>query len=210
MLLLFILLAADPQTQWKDDPNWVRPVLVGSASDSGHFHVDDRKLRAMFPGFNFSQDHVGAINDHLDRGDSRAALVASIEPLVVSCYSDELDAVILVEFPAKLAQQYELKAGDKLIASWTYPRRSEFASDIEPGESYLGRQKNGIPYVADFFSDSQEKIARRKAGVSDAEWKRTRELTGPALRRAAGKYRSAFPLETHLPPDGLTRSPFRE
>lgn len=191
---------AEPPAK-KSDPQWVRPRLVGTASDSGGFSLDESKLRALFPDFEWTADQLAYIDDHLKRGDSRAAIVASVKPLVVSAYSDELDAVILVEFSEDLVKQYALKVGDELIATWTYPKAPRAPSDIVQGERNLVRYNNGAPIVADFFSNSVEQIKNRKATVSKAEWARVRMLTPSALKRANGKYRTSFPLYVGHPPE---------
>lgn len=176
---------------------------MGTASDSGGFRLDEQKLRALFPKFKWTADQIAYLDEHLVRGDSRAAIVASIKPLVVSAYSDELDAVILVRFTDALVSQNSLAVGDQLIASWVYPSLRQPPSDVVQGQNNLGRHNNGEPIVADFFSNSVEKIKQRKLGVSKSEWKRVRTLTPAALKRANGQYRSYFPLATRWPPEIL-------
>ncbi|HEY1598136.1 MAG TPA: hypothetical protein VGG64_00940 [Pirellulales bacterium] len=190
----------------KTDSAWVRPRLVGTASDSGGFSLDKSKLRALFPEFEWTADQLAYLDEHLKLGDSRAAIVASVKPLVVSAYSDELDAVILVQFPDELVSQYALDVGDQLIASWTYPRSAQPPADIVQGDRNLKRHNNGAPLIADFFSDSVDKIKKRKQGVSQAEWQRVRKLTRVALIWADGKYRSSFPLNAGRPPQFLDES----
>ncbi len=185
-----------------NSPRWVRPRLVGWASDSGHFLLDESKLEALFPSFHWTAEHLAYLSEHLDRGDSRAAIVASLKPLVVSAYSDELDAVILVQFPDDLVEQYSLSLGDQLIASWVYPSLRQPPRDIVQGPSRLAHQyNNGAPIIADFFSNSAKEIKQRKISVSNFEWERVRALTPAAVERAGGRYRSAFPLDTRLPPE---------
>jgi hypothetical protein len=187
-------------------PGWVRPRLVGAASDSGRFSLDEQKLRALFPDFEWTADQLAYLDEHLQLGDSRAAIVASVDPLVVSAYSDELDGVILVNFPDHLVKHYSLAVGDLLIASWVYPRSPQAPRDIVQGDHNLGRYNNGAPIVADFFSNSQDKIKKRKEGVSSAEWDRVLALTPLALKRADGKYRTCFPLYAGVPPERLEAS----
>jgi hypothetical protein len=197
---------AEPPTI-KSAPGWRRPQLVGTASDSGGFSLDEEKLRALFPDFEWTADQLGYLNEHLTRGDSRAAIVASVEPLVVSAYSDELDAVILVKFPDQLVKQYSLAVGDLLIASWTYPRFRPDPRDIVQGGHNLGRHNNGVPIVADFFSNSLDKIKQRKEGVAREEWDRVLALTPVALKRAEGKYRTSFPLYVGIPAEYVDEPP---
>jgi len=108
-------LAAEPLSK-KNIPEWVRPQLVGAASDAGKFSLDEQKLRALFPDFEWTADQLAYLDDVLRLGDSRAAVVASVDPLVVSAYRDELDAVILVRFPDPLVKQYSLAEADLLMA----------------------------------------------------------------------------------------------
>jgi hypothetical protein len=194
--------AAEPPAK-KSDPGFVRPRIVGAASDSGGFSLDESKLHALFPEFEWTADQLAYLDEHLKLGDSRAAIVASVKPLVVSAYSDELDGVILIKFPDDLVTQYSLNAGDELIASWVYPRSLQAPRDVEQGDRNSGRYSNGAPIVADFFSNSVDKIKKRKSGVSKEEWERVRQLTPPAFKQADGKYRSSFPLDARLPPELL-------
>ena len=203
MVAVDTVIADAPATQ--PAPTWHRPRLVGWASDSGRFSLDEAKLRGMFPDFAWTTDQIAYLNEHLDRGDSRAAIVASVKPLVVSAYSDELDAVILVQFPDALVDKYSLGVGDPLIASWIYPSLRQPPSDIVQGPNNLKRYNNGAPLVADFFSNSVDKIKQRKLGVSKDEWARVLALTPDAVKRADGKYRSGFPLDTRLPPELLDK-----
>jgi len=195
---------ADPPTQ-KSNPNFVQPKLVGRASDAGGFALSEAKLKELFPDYQWNERELAYIKDHLERGDSRAAIVASVKPLVVSAYSDELDAVILIAFPERLVEKYSLHDGDQLIVSWTYPRAQGVPGDIVQGERNLGRYNNGQPLIADFISDSADALKARKSVVTDKEWERVKALTPPAMKRADGKYRSAFPLYSHVPPELLTK-----
>jgi hypothetical protein len=191
----------------KSVPGWIRPRIVGAASDAGGFSLDEQKLRALFPDFEWTPDQLAYLDEHLKLGDSRAAIVASVDPLVVSAYSDELDGVILLKFPDHLVKQYSLAVGDLLIASWVYPRSPQPPRDIVQGDQNLGRHNNGAPIVADFFSNSIDKIKKRKAGVLHAEWDRVLAQTPLALERAEGKYRTSFPLHAGLPPECPGTSP---
>lgn len=49
------------------------------------------------------------IRDMLAHGDSRAAVVVSVSPLLVACYCDDLDGVCLLRFPDSLAAGHRLQ-----------------------------------------------------------------------------------------------------
>ena len=63
------------------------------------------------------------------KGDTRAAVVLSTDPLLIGQYSDELDAVLVLAFPDWVAGQYDLKPGKKLVSSTMYWRQHH-AGDI--------------------------------------------------------------------------------
>src|SRR5581483_10306990 len=93
----------------------VSPPPLAFASDPAGLSLSDAKLRRLRPelygwrrwvrektGWAFPQrDYLAG---HLLRGDARAAVVVSSEPLLVAAYSDELDAVAVLRFPAGLAE----------------------------------------------------------------------------------------------------------
>lgn len=165
--LCVALLAAEPPAR-KSYPNWVRPRIIGGASDAGDFALDEKNLRAMFPEFVWTADQLKYLDEHLRLGDSRAAIVASVKPLVVSAYSDELDGVILIRFPDELAQKYSLDVGSRLIGSWVYPNLSKPPRDVVRGKYNLRRYNNGEPLVADFFGGPPEKIANARPACRPA------------------------------------------
>lgn len=78
--------------------------------------------------------------EYLAQGDSRAAMVVSLEPLVVAALSDDLDAAVLLRFPPELASRYELAVGSRLLTVNTYTEMKGvqsgklfFAVDVVPG-----------------------------------------------------------------------------
>src|SRR5262249_13829871 len=91
-----------------------------SASDPGGVSVSHKKLRLLRPdlyglrglvhrvrsglGYGFPQRVY--IEEQLQHGDSRAAVVVLTKPLLVAAYTDELDCVALLRFPEYLVEDY--------------------------------------------------------------------------------------------------------
>jgi hypothetical protein len=69
-----------------------------------------------------------------------------------------------------------------------------------PGYRNRGQYNNGAPLVADFLTNSANKLIERKAGVPEMEWRRLRTLTPQAVQRLDGNYRDCFPLDVGRPP----------
>jgi hypothetical protein len=121
--------------------------------------------------------------EHLLYGDSRAALVVSVAPLVIASYSDELDGVVLHRFPAWLVKAHGLSVGSRLLAVFCYQEGEQLAPDLEAGPASTGSWANVCPLVAEFLSDDETAIFRRKSEISDAEWAWCAELAARRCER---------------------------
>ena len=119
-------------------------------------------------------------------GDTQPAVVRSASPLVVSAYSDEMDAVIFLKYPDELAATYSLKPGDRLVTSVTYlPLQDKTAPDIFPGSGFSGQFGNFIPIVQLFFGGKKqilfaggdEEIRNRISIFPEDLWERVEKLT---------------------------------
>ena len=119
------------------------------------------------------------LSEILKFGDTQPAVVYSAKPLVVSAYSDELDAVLFLSYPDELTDKYELKRGDRLTAACVYTEfgYGEPATDIEPGEKRSGKFIDFTPAVQ-LFSGANDKKIREKTALFDEEtWARVEKLT---------------------------------
>jgi hypothetical protein len=146
------------------------------------------------------------LDEHLQLGDSRAACVISIEPLVVAAYTDELDCVAMLGFPDWLAEEHRLNVGDRLLTVNTYRagegsglvlaggRPDGIALDLEAGPGHTGRWINFYPVIAEFVSDDVERIAQRKAAISEKEWARCDRLGFASWRDHPKRRRNGSPF----------------
>ena len=85
---------SQPQRAQHHDPN-------SRASDAVGVSVDDAKMKQLCPGlYGFWNSIFGSqlaqLKEHVKLGDSRAALVVSLNPLLVAAYTDELDCVAML------------------------------------------------------------------------------------------------------------------
>ncbi|MEM6343911.1 MAG: hypothetical protein AAF927_08525 [Bacteroidota bacterium] len=138
---------------------------------------------------------------YLKEGDSRAAIILTTEPqLVVAAYTDELDAVALLQFPEELVAKYELVKGQRLLTVNVYEHGGGEESDLTLGPEHTGRYGNFIPLIAEFLSDDIEQIEWRKARIAQSEWQRTWRMGEEALFGGQGirdgePYMCSFPGE---------------
>jgi hypothetical protein len=133
------------------------------------------------------------------KGDSRAAVVVSVAPLLIAAYTDELDCVALIRFPQELAQLYGLEVGSRLLTVNGYVRDEGVAKDLIPGPASYHRYGNFIPLIAEFLSEDGPRIEFRKQEIAEPEWQRARELGDAYLSRPGLRYRDGRPLYSWFP-----------
>ena len=128
------------------------------------------------------------IDEQLKIGDASPALVLSLDPLLVGAYAGDLDGVILLRFPRKLATEYGLAVGSRLIAVSSFNKMTmsksgelAYACDILPGPQRVD-WSNFQPYIGDFLSDDAQGIEARKAVLDESVWQRAKELGELRLR----------------------------
>lgn len=171
-----------------------------AASDPGGLRLSRRRFLQLDPsargirGFfwgrsKFAREWQELIDEHLRGGDSRAAMVFSVEPLFVGAYTDELDSTVLLKFPSWLNRIYRLEPGTKLLTVNTYRFAASLAPDLMEGERTTKRFQNFHPIIADFYSDDYARIAARKDQIEDAEWDRCLEQGRAYTRKFPGLFR---------------------
>ena len=139
------------------------------------------------------------VADHLDRGDSRAAVVVSTNPLRVAAYTDELDCVALLAFEDWLIDAYELAVGTRLLTCNTYFDGAGTAPDLERGPNAYPNWANFQPMIANFLTDDAERVAERMAEIDEEEWARCLAMGEMALERLGTRARSGRPFDSRGP-----------
>lgn len=185
------------------------PQVESVASDPLAVNLSVEKLNQLYPFGAADEDGSTPhglseaqwqerIQNHLYCGDSRAAIVASISPLLVAAYTDEMDCVVMLEFGDDVAQHYRLKIGDKLITSNTYDRQRTHSGDILLGTHDTGRWQNFHPVIAEFISDDQDAMTNRRRAIPETEWARTGKLAQLYMQEFA-QYRDGRPMHSWKP-----------
>jgi hypothetical protein len=162
--------------------------------------------RAMIAAANAEGRRMQAIEmfkTHMESGDSRAAVVFSVKPLIVAAYSDDLDAVAMLRFPDSLVTEHNLKPGSRLLTVNSYPQGK--ADDLRLGPKQTKKYENFFPIIADFVTDDQERVRQRKTAISESEWQRCSELAKEHHQQCPQKTRDGSPLRSMLP--GTVASP---
>ena len=139
--------------------------------------------------------------EHLYYGDSRAAVVVSTSPLLIAAYTDEIDCIALLRFDDSFVSEYGLEIGSRLITVNRYYdiEDSGYESDLVPGPANTGRYGNFMPFIADFLTDYVERLAERKAEISEDEWLRTETLGQKYLSEDFAQPRDGRPCWSQQP-----------
>ena len=148
------------------------------------------------------------LTEHLQVGDSCAARVISVEPLLVAAYSNDLDCVTMLRFPLWLVEAHALRIEDRLLTINTYERPSGLktydtggrcASDLVLGPENTGWLANLYPVIADFFSDDRQKIAQRKSQIPEEDWRRCLYMGWDYRERFPKRWRNGSPIWSWAP-----------
>src|SRR5262245_16499020 len=180
-----------------------------TASDPGRVRVSPAKLRLLRPDlygvrgflrrFQSGFPERTYIEEQLEHGDSRAAVVVCTSPLLVAAYTDELDCIAMLRFPDTFREKYDLSVGSRLLTVNTYGRGQVYDEDLILGPNQSERWTGFHPIIADFISDDNERIDARKAAISEAEWNRTRDLGSSYLASRPGIARDGRPVHASIP-----------
>ena len=164
----------------------------------GWFSVNMRKLKALRPKlFKFSSFLFGNTMDAkpyfiqlMEQGDIQPAVVVSLEPLLVSCYSDELDAVVLLYLPNELIQKLGLKMYSRLLTVNSYGTRPN--KDVTRGPKALGNYASIATVIADLYTDDVQRLMTKKAEFSEEWWNRTIQLGRQYMEDRPGMARNGI------------------
>lgn len=177
---------------------------TGRSSDPLGASLDSRLLREFHPelfgfwprlraAFSREIEDVDYIRKMLERGDSRAAIVMSVEPCLVASYTDELDCVVMLRFADWVVEEFSLSVGRRLVSVNFYDGSGDFPPDLIIGDSGGGRHTSVHPIVVDFVCSDRELIELRIASIDEDEWDLTTRLGREYLRRKPGIARDGRP-----------------
>lgn len=153
---------------------------------------------------------------HLLVGDSCAACVVSINPLLVAVYANDLDSVAMLRFPTWLVEEHGLKIQSRLLSINTYHTPEQLAtydaggdcaSDLVLGPDNTGWLANMFPVIADFFSDDAQQIAKLKSQLPEEDWKRCLYMGWDYRERFPTRWRNGSPLDSWIPATNVASSP---
>ena len=189
----------------KYEPHKAKVNVPSQATEPGLVTLSDEKLERFHPEFynlpwwmfwrwgsyRFYEKCKVQMAEQLYYGDSRAAMVIGLDPLLIAAFSWELDTIADIIFKEQatphpeygewyprglashLIRRYNLKMGSRLLTVNAYKRRAEeMAPDLRLGPRARGIYGNFAPYIADFLTDDMVRVSERKRQIPEEEWQR--------------------------------------
>lgn len=165
---------------------------------SKNFNIDFDKLKFIKDVYSFTKSEEKFLNDnkftfqtYMRKGDIQPAYVYSINPLIISCYNDEIDNVNLLQFPDEFVDKYDLKEGDHLITSNVYwTKHKTKYKDILPGISNNMRYFDVYPFILKFLIKDEDLNIDVK--FSNFIWEYVENLTYAYFKFTEGTKRDGF------------------
>ncbi|MCM1133295.1 MAG: hypothetical protein NC340_07460 [Ruminococcus flavefaciens] len=178
--------------------NYVDPNTVASSptdvnlSRQKFIHLRDEVLKISPLKKIYYNKQFKRINQYLLNGDTQPAVVASVDPLVISAYSSDMDAVLLLRFPQELVRMYQLEKGMKLVTTNIYFEGDKVAKDIITGEGYTHDWVNYVPMIPLFLCDNEIAVRQMTEMFDEALWDRVMRMTAEKSANKRIKPRDGF------------------
>lgn len=140
----------------------------------------------------YSDMRIDYVSQALCFGDTQPCVVVGVNPLLIAAYSDEMDAVVMLEFPAEFADLYHLAPGSRLTSSNIYFYGDHVSADIFPGIRFSGSYADFMPLIQLFLGKNDEKIAQKVNLFSEQTWEKVNEKASAYLDEHPGMKRFGF------------------
>lgn len=131
----------------------------------GYFKIDKRKIKDLIELLKLEKDDIKSLKKNLKKtkstlklGDMQPAKVISLNPLLITSYSDEFDGVLIYNYPTELGLKYNLKENQPLVSSNSYwPKESfDIEEDIIPGRDCSNVWRDVISFIPLFLCLEQQ------------------------------------------------------
>ena len=140
--------------------------------------------------FGNSMDHKPFTLQFMLEGDVQPAIVISLDPLLVACYSDELDAVTVQYLPSELIPKLKLQMYSKLLTVNGYGKRP--TKDVTLGPNALGNYASVTSIIADLYTDDTLRLNTLKNAFEEEWWNHTVNLGRKYLEDHPGMARNGI------------------
>jgi hypothetical protein len=161
------------------------------ASNPGGLKLDKQKWKEIITARKPKGFPKSRLKGCIKLGDTNPAIVASLDPLLVAAYSEDMDAVIMLKFPQEYIERYNLKKQDKLITINIYFTQL-LHKDIFAGENCSNQWEDFMPTIGNFVSSDIDKIKAHTENIPEELWQHVQHLAEDYLSKHNGLYREGF------------------
>lgn len=143
----------------------------------------------------------GHLTELLLEAEPAAAVVVSVEPRLIACYSGRHDAIVLLRIPASMSFGLKWSPGMRLLGVNSYKREQLKTKPADDFFGYAPIDPEGqyyFPILAEFLSDDKDRLASLKEGLQDEVWNRCQDLGQRALEEQHPA-RNGHPFNAQLP-----------
>ena len=174
---------------------------ISFASNPGRLNLSEEKCNYIASVLNWNKNDFKNFNkkkkilkSHLRYGDTQPAIVVSVDPLIISSYTDEIDSAVMLKFPKEFATKYNLSIGDRLITiNEYYPKLNfNYAPDLIPGDKKSDAWRDVIPLVGLFLCENENYCKRKIDMIQMEDWTTLQEKTLEYLNKKPNTTRDGF------------------
>lgn len=167
----------------------------------GGFKLSKKKLQEVYELLNFDKNTIKKVKKNLKgikstllNGDTQMAKVINYSPLLIAIYSDEFDGVLILKFPDKFVEQYDLSKSKKMVCVNSYWPKGVFSivDDIIPGDNCSYEYRDIIPFVPLFLTDDENRCEEMTKIFSDKHWEYFEKMIKEYEKEKPEQYRDGF------------------
>ena len=175
--------------------------IIGTSFSGEHDHLkQNQKLGEMGRrrhGINQKRHKKGLcalVGTHFTK--DRLKLASKWKDLKGKTNSDYGDHVMILNFPDRVIDEFDLSVGSRLLTVNTYSDGRKVVKDLIEGEGSFKRTANVYAVIADFVTDDLQRLNERKSSISEEEWMRCASLGAEYLTRFPDRFRNGIPRKS--------------
>ncbi|PHR24011.1 MAG: hypothetical protein COA38_16680 [Fluviicola sp.] len=178
-----------------------------TASDSIYLTLDETKLKFLMPelftpirklkhrmrslGFHSYREQL---TEHIAFGDSQGAIVASIEPLQIAAYNEDIDCIVLLRYSSGIQKRYGFELGDRLVCINTFGQSNKLQADLIPGKNNSQMWSLVHPIIGDLLSSDKKLLDNRRQEIGEKGYQYIQTLVDQYLLKKPNVYRNGKPF----------------
>lgn len=135
----------------------------------GGFKLSNQKIKNIIKILNLEKSEIKELKKNqrkvanaVKTGDTQLARIICLNPLLIACYSDEFESVLIYRYPTELVKMYYLRENQILITSNMYWHKECFdlADDILKKDDMTYHYRDAITFIPLFLCKNEDEILK--------------------------------------------------